>query len=96
MLLFIYARLKIKLFVFAFVACGNYKKIQNKSTHQTTLQLMKVIPETRRTHLIRYLRVYCYPGSIPLLLAPIGIIRPVVNVSASAWFIIYIYYWNLQ
>jgi predicted membrane metal-binding protein len=38
---------------------------------------MKVIPETRRTHLIRDLRFYCYPGSIPLLV-PMGIIRPVV------------------
>jgi hypothetical protein len=42
---------------------------------------MKIIPETRRTHLIRDLRVYCYTGSIPLLV-PMGIIRPVVIVSA--------------
>ena len=35
---------------------------------------MKVIPETRRTHLIRDLRVYCYTGSIPLLV-PMGIIQ---------------------
>jgi hypothetical protein len=30
MSLFIYARLKIKLFVFVFFACGNYKKCKTK------------------------------------------------------------------
>jgi hypothetical protein len=30
------------------------------------------------------------------LLVPDGIIRPLVSSSALTWFIIYVYYWNLQ
>ena len=34
--------------------------------------------------------------SVGGLLVPEDMIRPVVNVSAMAWFIRYIYYWNVQ
>jgi len=58
-----------------------------------------VIPERRSAHLIWYLRFY-YDHWVDTvaggLLVPNGIIRRVVIVSALAWFIRYIYYWNLQ
>jgi len=56
---------------------------------------MKVIPDTYRRHYIRYLCLYYYHWvdiSAGGLLAPAGIIRPVVFVSALSWFIRYIYY----
>jgi len=60
---------------------------------------MKVIAETRRAHLIWYLR-FCYyylvDTSAGGLLAPKDMIRSVVIASALIWFIRYMYYWNLQ
>ena len=60
---------------------------------------MKVIPETRRAHYIRYLRFYCYHWVDTFacgLLVPEGIIRLVVSASGLTWFIRYIYFWNSQ
>ena len=59
---------------------------------------MKVIPETRRAHYIRYLRFYYYHwvDSSCGLLVPECIIRPVVRTLELPWFIRYIYNWNLQ
>jgi hypothetical protein len=58
----------------------------------------KVIPETCLAH-PRYLPLYHYHSvetSAGGLLFPKGIISPVVSVPVLAWFIRYIYYWNLQ
>ena len=50
-------------------------------------------------HYIWYLR-FCYyhwiDSSAGGLSVTEGIIRPVVSASELTWFIIYIYYWNLQ
>jgi hypothetical protein len=59
---------------------------------------MKVIPESV-VRTIWYVRFYYYhwvDTSAGELLVPDGIIRPVVSVSALAWFIRHIYYSNLQ
>ena len=60
---------------------------------------MKVIPETCRAHHIWYLRFLCQhwnDTSAGGLLVLEGIIRSVVSASVLTWFIIYIYYRNLQ
>jgi len=51
---------------------------------------MKVIPQTRRSHQIRYLGLYYYhwvDTSAGGLLVPEGIIHRVVSVSAKSWLI---------
>ena len=56
---------------------------------------MKVIPETRRSHTIWYLRFYYYhwvDATAVRLLVPEGIVHPVVNASVLTWLISYIYY----
>ena len=60
---------------------------------------MKVIPETCRAHQIWYLRFLCQhwiDTSAGGLLVLEGITRSVVSASVLTWFIIYIYYRNLQ
>jgi len=57
---------------------------------------VKIIPETRRVHQIRYLRFDWVDNTAGGLLVHEGIIHPIVSVSTLTWFIRYIYYWNLQ
>ena len=62
---------------------------------------MQIIQETRRAHLIWYLRFYytaLSQGNTAAdgLLVSEGIIRPVVSASAPTWLVRYIYYWNFQ
>ena len=68
-------------------------------TSRSWSNLMKVIPETRRGHLIWYIRFYYYnwvDTSAGGLIVSDGIIHPVISAPALAWFIRYIYYWKLQ
>ena len=62
---------------------------------ENSKSVIMVIPKTRRTHYVRFLRFYYYRRVVTSaggLFVSADIIRPIICVLTLTWFIRYIYY----